>query len=407
MSSPSLQAIRTPIDPTGYTSISGSQLLQILSSLMPNTDKGFAIVTVDVGGNPTVPDARTDSSTTSTSWQRYLWIRQSATSVGVYVWNPSGAVDATYLQWVSINIAGIGAGSIVNNMIADNTIQSVKIVSLDWSKLTGVPTGLPPGGAAGGALTGTYPNPSIASGTVTSAMIANKTIIPVNIQDLSLTLALDAPISGSAKDMARVNAGATGMEAFTPPVIFTSGVVVPTANALKVPQVNSGATDFQMVNPTTLGRILQQVRQTTTTAYTSGTAVGAGTITGANGTDVSDLKVVNFVPLNAGSTLKVRVTGTFSKITNAGWCIAALFKVATGTTIDGSVNAVAANAINSPNDASNTHQIVLEYTVVSGALTGLDFAVRIMASSNGNMTFIPTSGYTPANQGTIEITEYL
>jgi hypothetical protein len=45
-----------------------------------------------------------------------------------------------------------------------------------WGKITGAPSSLPPSGAAGGSLSGSYPNPNIASGAVTSGMIADGTI---------------------------------------------------------------------------------------------------------------------------------------------------------------------------------------------------------------------------------------
>src|ERR1044071_1314639 len=124
MAQPSSIDLQAPFDPTAYVSLSFSQLMQLVSGLAAYADKGLVVTTSDSGGNPEVPDA-----VTTAKWQRYLWRRITATATNIYVWSPNQATDATYLKWVSVNIAGIGVGAIVNAMIADNTITDSKIVS--------------------------------------------------------------------------------------------------------------------------------------------------------------------------------------------------------------------------------------------------------------------------------------
>ncbi len=259
------------LDPTGFDTVTGAQLAQLINSGYPQVDKGLCILTTDVAGVPEVPNA-----STTTKWQRYLWIRQSATSVSAYVWNATGADDATYQKWVSINIAGIGAGSIVNSMIADNTIADIKIASLSFSKLTGVPSYVSLSTAAGGDLTGsTFGTPTIAALAVTTAKIAANAVTHAQLGALAVQPATDIQPSGSYQDMLRVKSGAANMEFFTPNDMVKSAAPVVAANALKIPQVNAGATDFVMVAPATVGRLVQAVGFSDSTSQNQNTTIMA------------------------------------------------------------------------------------------------------------------------------------
>lgn len=239
---PSKQDLLAPFDPTGYLSITGAQLLQLISGAAPYIDTGLNVYTVDTGSVANVPDA-----STTTKWKRYLWIRISTSSTSVYVWNDNvPALTPSFLNWTSLSTAGIGAGSIVNAMIADNTIQDIKIANLSYSKLTGAPSGLPPSGAAGGVLTGTFPNPGLADNSVTTTKINDASITTTKIADKNVTVAKILG-SGVALTMIRSTvADATLTEFFTPPILFTGlNETTIAVNQLKQVQVNAAGTSYQ------------------------------------------------------------------------------------------------------------------------------------------------------------------
>lgn len=195
-------------DPTGYTTISGAQLLQLIASAQPYTDKGLVVFTEDLGGIPVIPDANI-----ITKWARYLWIRYSpmTTSVGVYVWNPDRPFFLTYTDgsltqiqsnWNPIAVSSIPAGSIFGFMIAPGTITKDKIVSVDVSQIEGFNasnflqlTTVP----AAGDISGTY---SVGFTVTALAITASK------IAAGAVTLAkLDA--TAGLQDQVLSNSGAT------------------------------------------------------------------------------------------------------------------------------------------------------------------------------------------------------
>ena len=176
-----------PFDPTGYAAISGSDLYQLVSGLVPSATKGMVVITADVSGYPTVPDAIAD-----TSLQKYIWIRTQASTASAYIWNANGVLNTAgvgFQKWIPVanSVADL---SITGTMIAAGTITDDKIYSVDYSKLTSYPLSLPPNGSASGTntstglqscLTGTYPYPQLANGVVNSSNIVSTGLNPATI----------------------------------------------------------------------------------------------------------------------------------------------------------------------------------------------------------------------------------
>jgi hypothetical protein len=188
MSQPSILDLQAPFDITALSEITFAQLQQWLSGTTPYSDKGLIEITADVGGVPQVPNA-----VTNPKWQNYLWIRQGATTVTAYIWNPSGATDATFLNWVTVNSASIAPGSITGSQIAPNTITPSNISSVLGTQVVGYNTAwlaVPSGSGystngllanttaypSGGLLGGTFGNPTLANASIGPGVLAPQSV---------------------------------------------------------------------------------------------------------------------------------------------------------------------------------------------------------------------------------------
>lgn len=168
---PSSQIIVAGLDPTGFTTISGAQLLQAIQLAVLYADKGMVVTTTDSSGIPQPPNAAVD-----TFWKAYLWRRLDGNGKSyLYQWDESVVSDATYLKWVSILSTAVPVNSVGTAQLQGNSVTPDKIQAVDFSQILNFPT------VMGGDVIGNFPNPIVAANAITGSKVAGGTLTLSNM----------------------------------------------------------------------------------------------------------------------------------------------------------------------------------------------------------------------------------
>lgn len=284
MAQPSTQDVVKFFDPTGMAAITGEALAQLVDGIYPYGDKGFVVLTTDVGGTPEVPDAHTN-----TKWQRYVWMRRMASSVKLYVWNPNGTDDAALHQWEEVGGgASIPDRSITAQKIVAGTITDNELSTISQSKISGLVSALNAAVSLNTAITSgdlagvnsTYANPVITNGAVDYAKLKSDAAVDAN--------------------------RSVGADHIRDQVVGFTRHIKPDIGAGKIPKINSGGTAWEYVALP----VLQFVAKKMTSASGSSSSPIAASTSLPDPDHGTSALTLAFVPLSGTSVVSVRFACT-------------------------------------------------------------------------------------------------